>query len=366
MVKVFDAGGNYVDEWNVGGSYDYAAVDNSGGPSNGRVYVARASGQLSAYDGAGNPVNFTESTGYISGNDISGTPTNSFSNPWGVAVGTDGHIFVVDSSRRVVDEYEPSGLFVREFTGPPGGDFVEPTGVATDPTSDTVLIVDAGNSTVEEFEPSGVHLATITGESTPAGSFASLRNVAVNSGGTVYISDAGNHVVDIFSPDVVVPKVNYTAPTEPTQTSGTLNATIDPNGGGDVIACDLEFGPTTAYGTTIPCSPAIPPNYSTPTNVSAHVSGLTTEQTYHYRFAVSNANGTKKGIRPAVRPPCGRRPPDRTSLERRADSAMGLNGSWVGNGEDTQLHDFQWGTTTEYGNVTAAPPGSRRRLRSGQ
>jgi hypothetical protein len=355
VVKVFDAGGNFVEEWSITGGYDYAAVDNSGGPANGRVYVARASGSVRAYDPAGNPVNYTESAGYISGNDITGTPTNSFSNPWGVAVGTDGHIFVVDSGRRVVDEYQSSGLFVREFTGTPGGEFMEPTGVATDPTSDTVLIVDSVKGTVEEFEPNGVYLGTITGEDTPAGSFVSPRNVAVNSSGYVYISDAGNHVVDIFSPDVVLPKVNYTNPTNPTQTSGTLNATIDPNGGGDVIECALEFGPTAAYGTTIPCSPAIPPNYSAPTDVSADVSGLTTEQTYHYRFAVSNANGTKKGGDQQFVPHAviGLLTNPATNI---GPIGATLNGSWVGNGEDTHYY-FQWGASTSYGNVTAAPPG---------
>ena len=33
-----------------------------------------------------------------------------------------------------------------------------------------------------------------------------------------------------------------------------------------------------------------------------------------------------------------------------------LNGSWIGNGEDTHYY-FEWGTTTSYGNDTTLAPG---------
>ena len=55
-------------------------------------------------------------------------------------------------------------------------------------------------------------------------------------------------------------------------TSATLNATVNPNGA-EVNECKLEYGPTTSYGSSAPCTPS--PGYgSSPVAVSAGVTGL--------------------------------------------------------------------------------------------
>ena len=40
-----------------------------------------------------------------------------------------------------------------------------------------------------------------------------------------------------------------------TQTTASLNATVNPNGGA-VSECKLEYGLTTSYGKTAPCTPS--------------------------------------------------------------------------------------------------------------
>jgi len=72
-----------------------------------------------------------------------------------------------------------------------------------------------------------------------------------------------------------------------------LNATVDPNGW-TVAACTFEYGPTTAYGHSVPCS-ALPGGGSAPVAVSAAVSGLSAASTYHFRIDATNVFGTSRG-----------------------------------------------------------------------
>src|SRR5207244_716881 len=78
-----------------------------------------------------------------------------------------------------------------------------------------------------------------------------------------------------------------------TETSATLNATVNPNGGA-VSDCDFEYGSTSAYGSSVPC--ASPPGAGTAAvAVSAEAEGLAPNTTYHFRIVASNEGGTGSG-----------------------------------------------------------------------
>ena len=57
------------------------------------------------------------------------------------------------------------------------------------------------------------------------------------------MADAGTGVVDVFKPQPTQPTVAYESDTNPTATSATLNATVDPNGGGDITSCEFQSAP---------------------------------------------------------------------------------------------------------------------------
>ena len=78
-----------------------------------------------------------------------------------------------------------------------------------------------------------------------------------------------------------------------TQSSATLNATVNPNGQ-TVTDCHFNYGTTTAYESSAPCS-KLPGSGTEPVAVSAPVSGLSANTTYHFQVVATNATGTSEG-----------------------------------------------------------------------
>jgi hypothetical protein len=74
--------------------------------------------------------------------------------------------------------------------------------------------------------------------------------------------------------------------------SAKLSATVDPNE--ENSECEFEYGTTTSYGKIAVCS-SQPGSGDSPVAVSASLSGLTANTTYHFRIAASNPSGTSHG-----------------------------------------------------------------------
>ena len=349
-IEVFEGTGQFIERWPVTGRRFRddeeeigLAVDNSGGPANGRIY-ATGGENIKAYEPNGEPANFSASASYISGNEITGTPTipqfyDDFprigEGCFCVAVDSSGDIYVADSYNGEVHEYRSSGEYVRSIVTPGG-----PTYIGVDPTNDDILVGASG--TVDEYSSSGEFLVALGGPGGP---------IAVNSNGYVYVGD------EIYGPQ---PTIKYEQVSEPTPTSVTLNATVDPHGGPPITACKFEYGDEGRYNLgKVPCSPAASPPFESPTQVHADISALTPETTYHYRVVIeTSGGGTLPGVEQnytsqhvlglSTEPP--------TNL---TGTSATLSGSFVGNGEDTHYY-FEWGTTDSYGHRTSALPGPMR------
>jgi len=102
-------------------------------------------------------------------------------------------------------------------------------------------------------------------------------------------------LVALGGPAAAKPTV-ATLPASSVNSSGaTLDATVNPNNA-TVTTCTFEYGPTTALGSSAPCSPA-PGSGSSPVAVSAMVGGLSASTTYYFRVVAANIFGTSKGAR---------------------------------------------------------------------
>ena len=90
---------------------------------------------------------------------------------------------------------------------------------------------------------------------------------------------------------------NRTAKTEAASevrpATATLNATVDPNGE-EVTSCTFEYGTTVSYGSSIACSPS-PGAGESPVAVSASLTGLSTNTTYHFRVVATTGLGNADG-----------------------------------------------------------------------
>jgi len=112
------------------------------------------------------------------------------------------------------------------------------------------------------------------------------RLVVTSNAGTVFGSD--QEFTTLPPPPTVT--------TEPavgiTQTGATIMGMVDPNGAPS--SCNFEYGPTTSYGSTVPCS-TDPGDGDAPVAEQADLTGLSPASTYHYRLVGSNLGGTAKG-----------------------------------------------------------------------
>ena len=79
---------------------------------------------------------------------------------------------------------------------------------------------------------------------------------------------------------------------EVTETSATLNATVNPNGTA-VTKCTFEYG-TTTLDKTAPCA-TLPGSGSSPEAVTAAIGSLSANTTYHFKIVAENASSKGEG-----------------------------------------------------------------------
>lgn len=97
---------------------------------------------------------------------------------------------------------------------------------------------------------------------------------------------------EVFVTPVSPPDIEAVYSTERTATTARLNARINPNG--SATTYHFEYGPTAAYGTTVPIPDGSAGSATTSQIFSEALSGLAPATTYHFRLVATNANGTAK------------------------------------------------------------------------
>jgi hypothetical protein len=92
---------------------------------------------------------------------------------------------------------------------------------------------------------------------------------------------------------VSAPEATTVKPTEVTDAGATLAGVVNPN---DAVlgACAFEYGTSVAYVHAIPCA-VLPAALGGAQSVSAQISGLESNTTYHYRVLATSPSGTTVG-----------------------------------------------------------------------
>lgn len=326
------------------------AIDNAGAsPSKGTLYVAQTSPVVKAF------VRDAGTEQYVPAAEPELVASPPFVTAVGIAVNPEGHVFVADTQRAAtgsaepgsIVEFSPSGGQLGEFStgdtavGRPsslafdaaGNLFVQSnssskvfkyaangtgevicgvldknescnppleiagasgaTGVAVDRNAN-VLYVALGDH-VNQYDASNLALQGDFG----SGVIERTQRLAVNSAtGHIYVSNSstfeGEDIVPkvlAFGPAVNVPDVVTGTATGIENHGATIDGTVDPSGE-ELTECRFEYGPTTAYGQSVPCAETTTAIGSgeDPVPVHADLSGLASSASYHFRLTAKNTN----------------------------------------------------------------------------
>ena len=130
-----------------------------------------------------------------------------------------------------------------------------------------------------------------TGTTTiPSITCSGLSGVALGPALTAVMSGPENPYELKLAEHEPAPPTVATDSAEVSKTSATLNATVDYNDETQT-ACEFEYGTSTSYGSTAPCTSGVESGFS----VFAMLTGLQEGTTYHFRIVASNTLGTSRG-----------------------------------------------------------------------
>jgi hypothetical protein len=389
FLRVFDRTGAFLTQLEYENNQLLVAVDNSGGAGGAgegeqeRVYIANgeSQGTVEAFTPGLEPHPFSASASYIEGSKITGTPSGPFGQANQISTDDHGDLFVVDRFNGI-DEFEPSGRFVMQFTGaevPGGFSLGNLVGVAVDPTDGNVLVTDG--DVIDEFDSAGKFLGQIVGPS-PAKPFTEIvpDGIAVDSSGDLYVAthrnpfdeESANAIYKFLPVGFTLPEADPGSPAEITRTAALLSAQAAPTAAGEEITkCAFEFVGQADYkpwednpyatGATAgiaPCLNAAGETVGTPgepivasTALHANLTGLHAGNEYHWRLSITgnDAGGTPRntigedfqtlaavgGVETGA------------ATEITKEGAL-LHGSFSGDGNDTSYY-FEFGTSTNYG-----------------
>jgi hypothetical protein len=380
----------------------HIAVDNSGGPNEGLIYILAGSSGLSG--GSDNIQIFAPSGEFLGSiavpqfagdsKDIDVGPDGSLyfltdnrvskysvgyneiarMYTTGAEVFSQGNRVVADSHGAVwtvngggPKKFEPDQLFTNyppsleaeqeQFTGMPSpfapyplnGELGGGVHIAVDPSGRNDLYVNRGNK-IEVFSEGNASESSFA--SAPA--FGNSSNVSepgieVTKDHLVF-SSAPNAEVSRFGPGQILPDV-HTHPVGVDQIghqSAELDGTVELDGGTPVTNCVLQIGQTTSYASPpVPCTPS---SFGTDSTVEAEPTGLETGSLYHYRFKVTNEKGTNVGIDHSFVPAYVLKVKTLAPLPV-AEHEVTLRGSLDPDGVQTDYF-FEYGVDSSYGQKT--------------
>ena len=145
-----------------------------------------------------------------------------------------------------------------------------------------------------------------------------------------------------------VPVVTTNPATKVAAFSATLNGSVNPRGATTMVY--FQYGLTTTYGSNTPMQTQ---NGNTVRAVSANITGLLANRTYHFRIVAHNNGGTSFGPDRVFTTLTATGPAVVTTNPATliASFSATLNGSLNPHGLTTTV-SFQYGTTTAYGSTT--------------
>ena len=128
-----------------------------------------------------------------------GTGDGQFIVPTGVATDGSGNVYVVDAGSYRIQKFTNTGTFLTAWgsAGRGNGQFNYPTGVAVD-GSGNVFVADAANNRIQKFDSNGTFVTAWTGATSGDATNALYgpSGVGTDGSGSVYVADTGNNRIE--------------------------------------------------------------------------------------------------------------------------------------------------------------------------
>jgi len=167
----------------------------------GSFYVADSRNhRIQHFDADGSFINIWGQFGDATFNDLPGGILNE---PWGVAVGPDGSVYVTDTWSHRVQKFDADGTPLMHWghygQAEDPNAFWGPRGIDVD-ANGQVYVSDTGNKRIVVFEANGEYITEFGTKGMGAGEFDEAVGVAVDADGIVYVTDTWNQRVQTFMP----------------------------------------------------------------------------------------------------------------------------------------------------------------------
>jgi hypothetical protein len=194
-----------------------------------------------------------------------------------VAVAINGSVYAT------ADAASPTPTWSATLIDAPGAPL---SGVSCTDNGLCVLVDHSGNA-LESDNPAGGQPAWTQ---TTIDSGHALTGLSCLSAGLCVATD--NHG-DTLAATLPAPAVTTGSGSASSQTTATLNATVNPNDA-TLADCHFDYGPTAAYGSSAPCT-VVPSATGGAQAVTATLSGLNASTAYHFRIVASSGVASAGG-----------------------------------------------------------------------
>ena len=131
-------------------------------------------------------------------------PGGTFYEPWGIAVGPDGSVYVADTWNHRIQKFTPDGKFITQWgffgQGESGDAFWGPRDIVVD-ANGRVFVTDTGNKRVAIFDQNGTFITQFGSAGLLEGQFDEPVGIALGPEGQIYIADTWNQRIQEFVTD---------------------------------------------------------------------------------------------------------------------------------------------------------------------
>jgi DNA-binding beta-propeller fold protein YncE len=135
-----------------------------------------------------------------------GAPDGTFYEPWSLAIGSDGSVFVTDTWNHRIQKFTADGRFITKWgvfgQAETADAFWGPRDIHIDEKG-WLYVTDTGNKRVVVFDEDGNFITEFGSAGLLAGQFDEPVGITVDQDGRVYVADTWNQRVQVFELDEV-------------------------------------------------------------------------------------------------------------------------------------------------------------------